>query len=46
MPEHCHLLIVPSDLADPSQIMQKMKVMNHAEAVAQVVVEAVIRGSG
>jgi REP element-mobilizing transposase RayT len=24
MPEHCHLLIVPSDLADPSQIMQKL----------------------
>jgi REP element-mobilizing transposase RayT len=24
MPEHCHLLIWPSDLADPSQIMQKL----------------------
>ena len=24
MPEHCHLLIWPSDLANPSQIMQKL----------------------
>jgi putative transposase len=24
MPEHCHLLIWPSELADPSQIMQKL----------------------
>lgn len=24
MPEHCHLLIRPSELADPSQIMQKL----------------------
>ena len=24
MPEHCHLLIWPSDLASPSQIMQKL----------------------
>jgi hypothetical protein len=23
MPEHCHLLIWPSDLANPSQIMQE-----------------------
>ena len=25
MPEHCHLLIWPSELADPSQIMQRLK---------------------
>ena len=25
MPEHCHLLIWPSDAADPSQIMQRLK---------------------
>ena len=24
MPEHCHLLIWPSELADPSQVMQKL----------------------
>jgi REP element-mobilizing transposase RayT len=25
MPEHCHLLIWPSELANPSQIMQKLR---------------------
>ena len=25
MPEHCHLLIWPSELANPSQIMQKLE---------------------
>ncbi len=25
MPEHCHLMIWPSELADPSQIMQKLR---------------------
>jgi putative transposase len=29
MPEHCHLLIWPGSLADPSQIMQKLNYMHN-----------------
>ena len=40
MPEHCHLLIWPGDLADPSQIMQKL-----AERTANFILRTLRRNS-
>ena len=41
MPEHCHLLIGPCDLANPSQFMQKL-----AERTANFIVRNLRRNSG
>ena len=40
MPEHCHLLIWPSELANPSQIMQKL-----AERTANFILRNLRRNS-